>query len=81
VAAPAAPAPAPAPRPVRRVEEPVIPVGVMMIHLQALIRTGLLMALVVGLVVGCALYLPTLGEYVVNAYHKITSHPTRTTHR
>jgi serine/threonine protein kinase len=73
---PLAAAAPPAPRPVPRAQERVIPAGVMMIHLQALIRTGLLIALVVGLVIGCALYLPAIGEYVVKVYDKIP-HPTR----
>ena len=76
VTPPATPGPAAVltPKPTPRMVEPDIPPSVVEMHMQALLRTILLVIIIVCIIVGCFLYLPDIGNSVLQVWHKMTPH-------
>ena len=73
---PVSPSAQPAPVP-PSFKEPPVPPDVMMMHFQALLRTILLAAVVAVVGIGCVLYLPDIGNTVLQLWQRLTPHPTK----
>jgi serine/threonine-protein kinase len=76
--APAAtPTPTPKPAAPARLIEPEIPPGVVEMHMQALLRTVLLVIVIVAIIVGCFLGLEAVGDRVLKLLPWSGAHPTQ----
>ena len=73
---PVSPSAQPAPVP-PSFKEPPVPPDVMMMHFQARVRTILLAAVVAVVGIGCVLYLPDIGNTVLQLWQRLTPHPTK----
>jgi len=58
-------------------KEPTIPPGVVMMQFQALLRTILIATIVAVVGIGCVLYLPDIGNTVLQLWQRLTPHTTK----
>ncbi len=60
-------------------EEPTIPPSIRMMHLPVLLRTFLVLIIFAALGIGCVIYLPQIGSYLQQLWHRVTLQTNKTT--